>query len=109
MISIGTFIFAFTFPIINTIIITIMQTTIPPDKQGRILSISISIASVASPIGMFISGPLAELLGIVFLFILSSILGIILIILVWFFSNIRKLEDSKISEQNNNNKINNKS
>lgn len=104
IISIGSFIFAFMFPVINTIIYTIMQTTIPPEKQGRVLSISMAIATVVSPIGMFISGPLAELLGIAFLFILSSILGIITIILTWLFSNIRKLEDYKIPEQNKNNK-----
>ncbi|MEE9379456.1 MAG: hypothetical protein V3V33_15630 [Candidatus Lokiarchaeia archaeon] len=52
---------------------------------------------------MLISGPLAEILGIVFLFILSSILGIISIILVWLFTNIRKLGDYQILEQNQDN------
>ena len=83
---------------------TIFQTVIPPDKQGRVLAISITIATAVAPIGMLISGPLAEILGIVFLFILSSILGIITIIIVWFFTNIRKLGDYQIPEQNQDNK-----
>lgn len=103
IISIGSFIFAFMFPIINTIIMTMVQTVVPPDKQGRVLAISITIATAVSPIGMVISGPLAEILGIVFLFILSSILGIITMIIVWFFTNIRKLGDYKILEHNQDN------
>ena len=94
------FIFAFMFPIVNTIVMTIFQKVIPPDKQGRVLSISLTIATAVSPIGMLISGPLAEIFGIVFLFILSSILGFLTIIIVWFFTNIRKLGDYKIPEQN---------
>ncbi|MCK4381243.1 MAG: MFS transporter [Candidatus Lokiarchaeota archaeon] len=104
IIIIGSFIYAFMFPIVNTMIMTIFQTVIPPDKQGRVLAISITIATAVAPIGMLISGPLAEILGIVFLFILSSILGIITIIIVWFFTNIRKLGDYQIPEQNQDNK-----
>ncbi|NVM34761.1 MAG: MFS transporter [Candidatus Lokiarchaeota archaeon] len=103
IISIGSFIYAFMFPFVNTMIMTIFQTVIPPDKQGRVLSISVAIATAVSPIGMLISGPLAELLGIVFLFILSSILGIISIVIIWFFTSIRKLGDYQIPEQNQDN------
>ena len=105
VISIGGFIFAFIVPFVNTMFLTILQSVIPPEKQGRVMSNVITIVTLASPLAMIISGPLAEIMGITTLFMLSSSLNIIFIVVVWLFSNVRNTNYDKIYEldENNNN------
>jgi len=98
MISIGGFMFAFIVPFINTMFLTILQTVIPPDKQGRVMSNVITIVTLVSPVAMLISGPLAELIGITTLFIFSAGLNFIFIIFVWIFSNVRNYDYDKVYE-----------
>ena len=98
MISIGGFMFAFIVPFVNTMFLTILQTVIPPDKQGRVMSNVITIVTLVSPVAMLISGPLAELIGITTLFIFSDGLNFIFIIFVWIFSNVRNNDYDKVYE-----------
>ncbi len=106
MISIGGFMFAFIVPFVNTMFLTILQTVIPPDKQGRVMSNVITIVTLVSPIAMLISGPIAELIGITTLFIISAMLNFIFIIFVWIFSNIRNIDYDRVYEFENNENIN---
>ena len=105
VISIGGFIFAFIVPFVNTMFLTILQTVIPPDKQGRVMSNVITIVTLVSPLAMIISGPLAELMGITTLFMVSSSLNIIFIVIIWIFSNIRNADYDRVYEldENSNN------
>jgi len=105
MISIGGFIFAFIVPFVNTMFLTILQTVIPPDKQGRVMSNVITIVTLVSPLAMIISGPLAELIGITTLFIISPLLNILFIAIVWLFSNARNTNYERVYEldENSNN------
>jgi predicted MFS family arabinose efflux permease len=98
MISIGGFLFAFIVPFVNTMFLTILQTVIPPDKQGRVMSNVITLVTLVSPIAMLISGPLAELIGITTLFIFSAGLNIIFIIFIWIFTNVKNTDYSKVYE-----------
>jgi len=106
MISIGGFLFAFIVPFVNTMFLTILQTVIPPDKQGRVMSNVITIVTLATPIAMIISGPIAALIGIEVLFILSAGLNFIFIIFVWIFSNVRNNDYDRVYEFENNENIN---
>ncbi len=98
MISIGGFMFAFIVPFVNTMFLTILQTVIPPDKQGRVMSNVITIVTLVSPIAMLISGPIAELIGITTLFIICAMLNFIFIIFVWIFSNVKNNDYDKVYE-----------
>ncbi len=98
MISIGGFMFAFIVPFVNTMFLTILQTVIPPDKQGRVMSNVITIVTLVSPVAMIISGPIAEIIGITTLFTICAALNFIFIIFVWIFSNIRNNDYDKVYE-----------
>lgn len=76
-------------PIINTIYLTIMQKKVPADKMGRISSIDWAISMAISPIGALIAWPLAEIFGVPNLFLLCSILGVIITIIIWWISHTR--------------------
>jgi len=98
IIALGGFIFAFIVPFVNTMFLTILQTVIPPDKQGRVMSNVITIVTLVSPIGMIISGPIEGLITIEVLFISSASLNIVFLVMVWIFSNIRNTDYSKVYE-----------
>ncbi len=76
-------------PIINTIYMTIIQTTVPPDKMGRVSSVIQSLSSAIFPIGIIIAGPLAEAIGIRSVFIYGSLIGVLAVFMIWRFTKIR--------------------
>lgn len=49
---------------VNGPIQAIVQTTIPPDMQGRVFALYGSLATIAAPVGLVLAGPVAEGLGV---------------------------------------------
>ena len=91
LMGIGALIHASMIPIANTMFLTILQTKIPPETQGRVFSIVVSIAAAVTPLGMLISGPLAELFGIQLLFIIVIYLQFVSIVITWYFTDIKNI------------------
>ena len=89
--AIGNFVVGFLLPIGNTIYMTIIQTTVPNDKMGRVISIDHSISSLIAPIGALISGPLADAIGARIVFFLSSIIGVLATSYTWSRMKARKV------------------
>ncbi len=92
IVSLGGAILGFNLPIVNSLYQTFIQTTVPPDKLGRVTSIDHTLSSAISPIGSLLSGPLALLLGIQPLFFYCSVLGLLFTIGFWSFTGIRKVD-----------------
>ena len=80
------------FPITVSTYLAILQTVVSKDKIGRIMSIDHMISMAIAPIGALISGPLALLIGIRYLFLIAAILGVIHPFIIWGFTKIRQLE-----------------
>lgn len=51
-----------------------MQETIPPEKMGRAFSLWGTVMSLAMPLGLLISGPVSERLGVSFWFFVSGLI-----------------------------------
>ncbi len=94
--AIGGSIMAFCVPIANVSIQTITQTVVPKKMLGRVTAVTGALASAASPLGMILSGIVAELTGTVNLFLGCAIPGMLISAFSWFFTDIRYLE--KIEE-----------
>jgi DHA3 family macrolide efflux protein-like MFS transporter len=84
-----------TMPIINAIYLTILQTSVSKEKVGRITSIDNTLSFIAMPVGITLSGILAELYGTGILFFISASLYILTNIMIFLFTNIRKLDSIK--------------
>ena len=69
MISSIAFIFA------NAPLTALLQTIIPNEIQGRVLSLLNMIMGLAAPVGLLIANPLGEWIGLRFLFIVIGFLG----------------------------------
>ncbi len=97
LMGIGALIHASMIPIANTMFLTILQTKVPPETQGRVFSIVTSIAAAITPLGMIISGPLAVFFGIRLLFVIVLYLQVVSIVITWYFTDIKQIihEESK--------------
>jgi DHA3 family macrolide efflux protein-like MFS transporter len=78
----GLLLFGFMNPITNGPLVAIMQSAVPPEMQGRVFATVGSFASLAAPIGMALAGPLADLLGVQFWFIVAGVVELGLAYLV---------------------------
>ncbi|MFX0173114.1 MAG: MFS transporter [Candidatus Hodarchaeota archaeon] len=87
--AVGAFIFGAMLPIINSMFRTILQVVIPPELQGRVTAFTGAMAGAILPIGMLASGPLAESLGIIELFIISIIASFVILSLMYIFTDLR--------------------
>lgn len=90
--GIGLFIQGMAFNFILTNYMTLLQSSVPSDKVGRIVSLDHSLSFAIMPIGSLIGGPLAVLIGITNLYLICIILGITTTILIWIFTDIHKLD-----------------
>ncbi len=53
-----------------------IQRTVPPENLGKVLSLITSVMSFAAPVGMFIAGPIAEIIGVSNWMIIAGIMMI---------------------------------
>jgi DHA3 family macrolide efflux protein-like MFS transporter len=83
-------------PVANVSMQTIMQTIVPMKMQGRVSSVVMALASAATPLGMILSGTMVGFTGTANLFLGCALLGMLVLTLSWFFTDIKHVE--KIEE-----------
>ena len=93
----GLVIMGINLPIINTIFQTIEQTTVSPDKIGRVMSIDQTLSMMIMPIGALLTGVLSTIIGVNNLFLYCGIFGIIITTGTYLFTNIRHYDNEKKS------------
>jgi DHA3 family macrolide efflux protein-like MFS transporter len=93
------FIMGFMLPIVNTLYQTIQQIVIPHEKLGRVSSIDNTLSMVITPIGAILAGPLGELLGVANLFFACGVLGVVVLVIIYFFTGIRHVNYDAIAEE----------
>lgn len=98
LMMIGGFLGAILFPIMVSTYLTILQTEVPSDKIGRVMSIDHTISMAIAPIGAIITGPLAIIFGVTNLLLICATIGLIYPLLLWIFTKVRYVEHSKKSE-----------
>jgi DHA3 family macrolide efflux protein-like MFS transporter len=64
--------------ITNGSFFALIQSTVPPEIQGRVISILLSGTAAMAPIGLAIAGPLADLLGVRIWFLAGGLLIVIM-------------------------------
>jgi DHA3 family macrolide efflux protein-like MFS transporter len=90
--ALGALVMAFGIPIINVSYLTIVQTVVPLEMQGRVNSVDMALSSAAQPFGMILSGAVVGLTGTADLFLACSISGILILTLSWFATDIKYVE-----------------
>jgi len=90
-------ILTFSFPIIDVLVMTILQTVVPLKMQGRVTSVTMSLAHFAQPGGMILAGVITVLTGTTNLFLGCAVVGILMVTLSWVFTDIRHVEKMEVS------------
>jgi DHA3 family macrolide efflux protein-like MFS transporter len=80
------------FPIVDVLAMTLLQTVVPMKMQGRVTSVVISLAHAAQPIGMVLSGLAAILTRTANLFLGCAIVGMFMVTLSWFLTDMKYVE-----------------
>ncbi len=75
----------------------ILQSVIAKDIQGRIFSIIGAISAAMTPLGLAVAGPLADAIGVRFLFYIAGAATIIIMIVCVFIPDIMNLEKQKVN------------
>ena len=88
----------FCIPVVNVLYMTIIQTIVPLKMQGRVNSVDMALSSAATPLGMIISGPIAEFIGTPNLYLGCAGLGILVLTVSWLFTDIRHVEEIEEKE-----------
>lgn len=92
LIGVGGMIRAAMTPLINTNFLTMIQLHVPPEKQGKVMSIVVSLAWAVIPPGSLVAGALGALMGIVPLYLTFAGLELLTVIITLFFTNIRSIK-----------------
>jgi DHA3 family macrolide efflux protein-like MFS transporter len=90
--ALGGLVMALCIPVANVSLQTIMQTIVPLHMQGRVNSVTMALASAASPIGMILSGVVVGFISTTSFFLVCTVLGLLIMSLSWFFTDIRHVE-----------------
>ena len=100
IVGVGLFVLALGIPISNSLYMTILQEKVPLDKQGRVNAIDIALSFSIMPISSLIAGPLAEIIGVNILFIISASLFLFVLLLFTFFSDYRYVDKNELASTN---------
>lgn len=86
---VGIALFGFLNPIVNGPLFAVIQENVEPEIQGRVFSFLLAGASLASPLGLAIAGPVSDATSTQFWFIVGGSLTIVLGIISLFIPVIR--------------------
>ena len=81
-------------PLVDEILIALLQELVPPDKQGRVFALIVSGAASMTPIGLAIAGPISDFAGVSIFFILAGIGNLIPCIAALFSKSLMGIEKS---------------
>jgi DHA3 family macrolide efflux protein-like MFS transporter len=85
-------------PIVNGSFFALIQSTVPAEIQGRVISILISGTTAMAPLGLAVAGPLADVIGVRVWFVLGGVLIIVMGIVGFFVPAIINIEHGRTGE-----------
>jgi MFS transporter, DHA3 family, macrolide efflux protein len=88
----GNLLFCFMRPIIDGSIFAMLQSIIPPEKQGRVLSIVLSGSAASSLLGLLIAGPVVDRTSLPLWFLLAGIISAVVGASGFLFPSVLRIE-----------------
>jgi len=91
----GAFVIGMMVSLVDGPLMAILQATIEPELQGRVLMLFGSLISSTVPLGLLIAGPIADAIGIRVWFILTGVLTTVIAVSGFFIPALLKIEDGR--------------
>ena len=92
----GIFLVAVSLAIVNGPILAMLQAAVDAELQGRVFSLVGSLTGLASPLGLIIAGPLAEITAVQTWFFLGGIISALISITGFFIPPLLTIESERI-------------
>jgi DHA3 family macrolide efflux protein-like MFS transporter len=93
------FVLGFANPLTNGPALAIIQSTVEPEMQGRVLTLLGSAAAAVSPLGLIIAGPIADAFGVRTWFIAGGFLTLLMGLVAVFIPSLLHIEDGRQHKQ----------
>jgi DHA3 family macrolide efflux protein-like MFS transporter len=93
------FFIGFMIPMSDGPIMSIFQSTVAPEMQGRVFALLGSLVSISSPLGLAIAGPVSDRFGIQVWFVVAGILCIAVGISAFFIPAILHIEENHTAKE----------
>ncbi len=90
---VGMFVIGVSITLVSSLRVAILQATVPPEMQGRVITVALHSTALTDPIGLAIAAPLTEALGVQIWYVLCGIITIVVAIGSFFVQPIMHLED----------------
>jgi DHA3 family macrolide efflux protein-like MFS transporter len=88
----GMFFLGFNIVFANGPLQAIFQTVIPPEKQGRVMSLISSMVIAITPLSLLIAGPLSDRIGIQIWYVISGVVCVVLAVAGFFIPAVMGIE-----------------
>ncbi len=92
------FVTGFGNPLTNGPIFAVIQSTVAPEMQGRVITLVVSVAGAMSPLGLIIAGPISDWLGVQTWYVVGGIVTIMMGIGGYFIPTIMNIEKERSLE-----------
>ena len=83
----------FMLPISNGSFFAVMQSTVPPEMQGRFFTLVSAMSTAMNPIGLIFAGPATDVIGVTVWYIIGGVGMVILGLLAIFVPTVRNIEE----------------
>ncbi|MFQ6123439.1 MAG: MFS transporter [Candidatus Heimdallarchaeota archaeon] len=84
-------------PITNGSLFAILQAIVPPEMQGRFFTMVASSSAAMTPIGLAMAGPIADVLGVQFWFLIGGLAMAIISVIAFFSPSIMQIEEINLN------------
>lgn len=85
-------------PIVNGPLFAVLQAAVAPEMQGRIFMLLGSVSILATPLGLGVAGPLADIIGVPAFYVSGGVMCIIMGIIALFIPAVVKIEQRMSDE-----------
>lgn len=89
----GMFLVGLAIAYVTSLRLAVLQASVPPEMQGRVITVALNGTAATDPIGLAIAGPLANMLGVGIWYVLGGIITLIMGIGSFFVPAIMQIED----------------
>lgn len=93
---VSVFLVGLTVTMVDGPIMAILQTTVAPDVQGRVFTVTGSLVTVTSPLGLVIAGPATDLIGLKTWYLVAGAACVLMGALLFFVPDVTRIEDRSI-------------
>ena len=88
------FIIGLMVPMVNGSFFALLQSLVPPEMQGRILTIVMAVSSAMAPVGLSMAGPVSDVFGVQIWFVLGGLVMVFFGVASFFITSMRDMESA---------------